>query len=104
MDKNSYIKLIKSNFEQFRKMLAEIRAYEMTFTALKIALEPNYPGYSKLADEGLAASRESSVLADLIRKQLDEPLEMFLQQVSEAATQEEVEKLLPLMPVSKLVN
>ena len=104
MDREKLKDLLRFNIAELKKMHAELRAHEMTITALKLTLEHAYPGFSALADAALTASRQSPSLHEMMQKQYDEPLEKFLQQVSEAQTEEEVEKLLLATPASKFVN
>lgn len=84
----------KNAWMAIKGLESELRAYEMTFAALKLALEPSYPGFSKLADDGLAAARQSPILAERMRKQYDELLEKCLPQGTEVLSPEEVLKLL----------
>jgi hypothetical protein len=104
MDRTKLKSLLQFTFDHFRKLLSELRAYEIAFAALKATLEQEHPGFSALASGSLVAARQSPALREMIRKQCDEPLEKFLQQVSQAETEEEVEKLLLTMPTNKFVN
>ena len=105
MDRTKAKNLIKVVFDQFKKMGTELEAYRLTVAALKEALKRDYPDFPALADGSLAVARVSSSLHEKMQKQFDEPLEKFLEQVSQAETEEEVEKLLLAMPVnSEFVN
>jgi hypothetical protein len=104
VDRTKLKNLLKFNIAEFKKMHTELRAYEMTLASLKAALGRDYPDFPALADGALTTARQSPVLHETMRKQYDEPLERFLQQVSEAETDEKVEELLLAMPVSKFVN
>ena len=104
MDRTKAKNLINIVFDHFKKMGTELEVYRTTFAALKEILKPDHPDFPALADDSLAAARISPVLRERMRRQFDEPLEKFLQQVSQAETEEEVEKLLLAMPVSKFVN
>ena len=104
MDRTKAKEFLRFIFSEFKKLNSELRTYETTFAILKTSLEPQHPGFAKLSDDSLAAVRASSALHDAMRKQYDEPLEEFLERVSQAGTEEEVEKLLLSTPVRKSVN
>jgi hypothetical protein len=104
MDRTKAKSLLQIVFAKFKELGTELRAYEMTFAALKEALKHDHPDFAALADGSLAAARVSPVLHETMRQQYDQPLETFLGRVSQAETEEEVEKLLLAMPTSKFVN
>src|SRR5260370_28472890 len=104
MDKTKAKGLLQTVFAEFKKMGTELEAYRLTFAALKETLKYNHPDFPAVADGALAAATVSPPLHEKMRKQFDEPLEKFLAQVSQAQTEEEVEKLLLAMPASKFVN
>jgi hypothetical protein len=104
MDRTTAKNFLRVVFDQFKKQGTELRAYEMTFAALKEGLKRDYPDFVALADDSLAAARVSPVLHESMRQQYDLPLEKFLERVSQAETEEEVETLLLAMPTSKFVN
>ncbi len=104
MDRTKAKSLIQTIISEFKKMGTELAAYEMTFANLKEALKRDYPDFVALADGSLAGARVSPALHETIRQRYDVPLEMFLAQVSQAETEEEVERLLLEMPTNKFVN
>ena len=104
MDGRSVGILLRLVFRQFRKMRAELFAHQMALETLKRTLEPSDPGFAALADVALDSARTSPALRKTLQKRYDEPLEKFLQQVDQAATEEEVEKLLRATPLSKFEN
>lgn len=104
MDKEKAAILLRTIFAEFKRQGAEILAYQKTFEALKTALSVEYPDFAPLADASLAAARASTALQETLRKQYDEPLEKFLEQVAQSQTEDAVAKLLLAMPVNKFVN
>jgi hypothetical protein len=104
MNREKAKKLLHIIFDQFKKQGTELLAYQLTMMSLKEALKHDYPDFVTLADGALAASRVSSALRETVRQQFDVPLETFLEQVSQAETEEEIERLLLEMPTSTFVN
>jgi hypothetical protein len=104
MNRTAAKDLLETTFSKFKEMGAELLAYQMAFAVLKKALEHDYPGFAALSDESLAAARRSPALQEMLRQRFDEPLGRFLQQVSQAESEEEVEKLLRAMPASRFEN
>jgi hypothetical protein len=104
MDRTKAKSLLRIVFSELKKRHTELRAYQMAFAALKESLKHNHPDFPALADGALTVARVSPALHETMRQQYDVPLEKFLEQVSQAETDEEVEKLLLAMPTSKFVN
>jgi hypothetical protein len=96
--------MLKIVFGELRKQGAELLTYQATFMVLKAALKDTHPDFAPLADAALTRARVSPAVLENVRRLFDEPLEKFLQQVSQAETEEEVEKLLLDMPTNNWVN
>ena len=96
--------LLRLAFGQLRRVQAELFAYQIALERLKTTLESNYPGFAALADVALDSARSSPALHRTLRKRYDEPLGKLLHQVDQAATEEEVEKLLRAMSLIKFEN
>ena len=94
----------KNAWMAIKGLECELRAYELTFAALKQTLtEQGHTDFPKLADDSLAAARQSPFLVK-VQKKYDEALEKYFQSGVEVLSPEGVLKLLLAPPISKKIQ
>jgi hypothetical protein len=101
-----FVTLFEVCMSSCRGLLKEVRAYEMTFNALRqVSLEvPDLAEAVRILDVTLDASRVSPPLEEKMRLQFDELLEKFRQLTTESQTPEEVLEAFRKLTKTKWLN
>ncbi len=92
--------LLKFIVERVRALDAELIANQRALAAFIVA----YPQHTQILNDALTASRQSHVLAEMMRRKYDVPLEKWLQEDADSLTVEEALKLFREMKQTDQIN